>query len=114
MMRRQRGMISVERRKLMTSELSFCLTRAPMTPSEVSRRYSKGRVLGVVLRDVRGEEESAGVVVRGDALQQRQGVADPVGGVDRQRGRAQQRINGDDLLQQGRHDACVEASLVVA
>jgi len=26
------------------------LTRAPMTPREVSRRYSKGRVLLVVLR----------------------------------------------------------------
>jgi hypothetical protein len=61
-------MISVERRKLITEELSFCyepdivrkfwaaycngltLTRAPMTPREVRRRYSKGRVLEVVLR----------------------------------------------------------------
>jgi hypothetical protein len=74
MIRRQSGMISVERRKLITSELSFCynvnvskseirpdqtrkdhkgsltLTRAPMTPSEVRRRYSNGRVLLVVLR----------------------------------------------------------------
>ena len=33
----------------MTSVLSF-LTRAPMTPSEVRRRYSKGRDLEVVLR----------------------------------------------------------------
>lgn len=51
MMRRQRGMISVERRKLITSLLSFCLTSAPMTPSEVRRRYSNGRVLDVVLRN---------------------------------------------------------------
>lgn len=43
-------MISVESRKVITSELSFCLTRAPMTPSDVSRRYSNGRVLDVVLR----------------------------------------------------------------
>lgn len=50
MIRRQRGIISVERRKLMTSEFSFCLTRAPMTPKEVRRRYSNGRVLEVVLR----------------------------------------------------------------
>jgi hypothetical protein len=34
----------------MTSEESF-LTRAPMTPSEVSLRYSKGRDLDVVLRN---------------------------------------------------------------
>lgn len=48
-MRRQRGMISVVRRKLMTSEESF-FTRAPITPKEVRRRYSKGRDLEVVLR----------------------------------------------------------------
>jgi hypothetical protein len=42
-------MISVVRRKWMTSELSF-LTRAPMTPRDVRRRYSKGRLLEVVLR----------------------------------------------------------------
>jgi hypothetical protein len=47
---RQRGMISVVRRKLITSEESF-LTRAPMTPREVSRRYSNGRDLEVVLRN---------------------------------------------------------------
>ncbi len=42
-------MISVVSRKLMTSDESF-LTRAPITPREVSRRYSKGRDLDVVLR----------------------------------------------------------------
>lgn len=50
MIRRQSGMISVVSRKLMTSLLSF-LTRAPMTPREVRRRYSKGRDLEVVLRN---------------------------------------------------------------
>jgi hypothetical protein len=50
MMRRHRGMISVVRRKLITSDESF-LTNAPMTPSEVSRRYSKGRDFEVVLRN---------------------------------------------------------------
>jgi len=49
MMRRHKGMISVVRRKLMTSEESF-LTSAPITPREVRRRYSKGRDLEVVLR----------------------------------------------------------------
>lgn len=49
MMRRQRGIISVERRKLMTSGESF-FTSAPITPSEVRRRYSNGRDLEVVLR----------------------------------------------------------------
>lgn len=33
----------------MTSDESF-LTRAPMTPREVRRKYSKGRDLEVVLR----------------------------------------------------------------
>jgi hypothetical protein len=49
MMRRHSGIISVVRRKLMTSDESF-LTRAPMTPRDVSRRYSKGRDFEVVLR----------------------------------------------------------------
>lgn len=49
MMRRQRGMISVVSRKLITSDESF-LTRAPITPSDVRRRYSNGRDLEVVLR----------------------------------------------------------------
>lgn len=47
---RHSGMISVVKRKLMTSDESF-LTRAPMTPKEVSRRYSKGLDLEVVLRN---------------------------------------------------------------
>ncbi len=49
MMRRHSGMISVVKRKLMTSVESF-FTSAPITPSEVKRRYSKGRDLEVVLR----------------------------------------------------------------
>lgn len=49
MMRRQSGIISVVKRKLITSEESF-LTRAPMTPSEVNRKYSNGRDFDVVLR----------------------------------------------------------------
>lgn len=48
-MRKHNGIISVVRRKLITSELSF-LTKAPMTPREVSRRYSKGLDFDVVLR----------------------------------------------------------------
>lgn len=50
MIRRHNGIISVVSKKLMTSEESF-LTRAPMTPREVSRKYSKGRDLDVVLRN---------------------------------------------------------------
>eukprot|EP00967_Tisochrysis_lutea_P068230 scaffold89288_cov35-Tisochrysis_lutea.AAC.1 len=42
-------MISVDRRKLITSA-SSTLTSAPITPSEVSRKYSNGRVLDTVLR----------------------------------------------------------------
>ena len=34
----------------MTAVLSFCLTSAPITPNEVKRRYSNGRVFEVVLR----------------------------------------------------------------
>ena len=44
MIRRHSGMISVWRRKEMTSESSI-LTRAPITPRLVRRRYSKGRLL---------------------------------------------------------------------
>ena len=50
MIRKHNGMISVLKRKVMTSEESF-LTNAPMTPSEVKRRYSKGRDLDVVFRN---------------------------------------------------------------
>lgn len=50
MILRHNGIISVLRRKLMTSVLSF-LTSAPMTPREVSRRYSKGRDFDVVFRN---------------------------------------------------------------
>ncbi len=70
MIRRQSGMISVVRRKVMvgeellpvpcapgvpvgfiaTLEEGSFLTRAPITPSEVSRRYSKGRDLEVVFK----------------------------------------------------------------
>lgn len=50
MIRRHNGMISVVSRKLITSDESF-LTRAPMTPREVSRRYSKGLDFDVVLRN---------------------------------------------------------------
>jgi len=49
MIRRHRGMISVVSKKLMTSLESF-LTRAPMTPRDVRRRYSKGRDLDVVFK----------------------------------------------------------------
>jgi hypothetical protein len=50
MMRRHRGIISVVKRKLITSDESF-FTRAPMTPREVRRRYSNGRDFEVVLRN---------------------------------------------------------------
>jgi hypothetical protein len=69
MMRRQSGMISVVKRKVIVGDELFVfapggpagfmdtledgsfLTKAPMTPSEVSRRYSKGLDLEVVLRN---------------------------------------------------------------
>mmetsp|Transcript_37983 Transcript_37983/g.114814 ORF Transcript_37983/g.114814 Transcript_37983/m.114814 type:complete len:217 (+) Transcript_37983:329-979(+) len=50
MMRKHNGMISVCSKKLMTSE-SSTLTKAPMTPKDVSRRYSKGLSLLTVLRN---------------------------------------------------------------
>jgi hypothetical protein len=50
MIRRQSGIISVVRRKFITSEESF-LTRAPITPRDVRRRYSKGLDFDVVLRN---------------------------------------------------------------
>lgn len=67
MMRRQRGMISVVNRKVIVGDELFVLpgvptelietlaegsflTRAPITPREVSRRYSKGLDFDVVFR----------------------------------------------------------------
>lgn len=47
--RKHNGMISVVNRKLITSAESF-LTKAPMTPRDVRRRYSNGRDFDVVLR----------------------------------------------------------------
>ena len=50
MIRRQRGMISVVRRNsIVGGESDF--TRAPMTPSDVNRRYSKGRLFDVVFKN---------------------------------------------------------------
>src|SRR6187402_3528791 len=87
--RRHNGMISVVRRKLITSDESF-LTSAPMTPREVNRRYSKGLDLDVVFRkgykksgicagniscescrwgiECTIQEECPGLVVRSDTL----------------------------------------------
>ena len=48
--RRQSGMISVLSRKLITS-VSSTFTSAPITPSDVKRKYSKGRVLETVFRN---------------------------------------------------------------
>ena len=50
MIRRQRGIISVVRRNSIVGGESD-LTRAPMTPKDVRRRYSNGRDLEVVLRN---------------------------------------------------------------
>mmetsp|Transcript_18266 Transcript_18266/g.30019 ORF Transcript_18266/g.30019 Transcript_18266/m.30019 type:complete len:200 (-) Transcript_18266:70-669(-) len=50
MIRKQSGIISVVRRKLMTSESSI-FTKAPITPRLVSRKYSKGRVLLTVFKN---------------------------------------------------------------
>jgi hypothetical protein len=47
--RRLRGIISVVRRNCIVGGESD-LTRAPITPREVRRKYSKGRDLEVVLR----------------------------------------------------------------
>lgn len=102
--RRHSGMISVVRRKLITSELSF-FTSAPMTPSDVNRRYSNGRDFEVVLRNgykKRGiwavierlvvwmslrqmvahtiQEEASGLAVTSHTLEQSQRIAHSVGG----------------------------------
>jgi hypothetical protein len=41
---------NIVKRWIKHERLSLTFTRAPMTPSEVSRRYSKGRVFDVVFR----------------------------------------------------------------
>lgn len=134
MMRRQSGIISVVRRKLITSELSF-FTKAPMTPRDVRRRYSNGRDFEVVLRngykksgmcarmEISGglitncgialtiEEESSCLIVRRDTLKQCQCIADAVGGGGGELRWVEESINGDNLLQQGSHYAFVHESV---
>ena len=48
--RRQSGIISVDRRKVIVEGESD-LTKAPITPREVNLKYSNGRDLDVVLRN---------------------------------------------------------------
>lgn len=55
--------------------------------------------------DVGAEEEGAGVVVRGDALEEGEGVADAVRGVGGEGRRGEERVDGNDFLEKSRHDA---------
>ena len=50
MIRRHNGMISVVNKKLITSLESF-LTKAPITPRDVRRRYSNGLDFDVVFKN---------------------------------------------------------------
>lgn len=50
MIRKQRGMISVCSKKEMTS-VSSILTKAPITPRDVSLKYSKGLPLDTVFKN---------------------------------------------------------------
>jgi len=105
--RRHSGIISVVRRKLITSEESF-LTSAPMTPRDVNLRYSKGRDFEVVLRNgyrKRGicarkvsnciashgghtvQKKSSGLVMGCYTLQECEGVADSIGSSSGELGR---------------------------
>jgi hypothetical protein len=49
-------------------------------------------------RDVREEERGPGLGVRGHALEQSQGIADPVGLVGVQHGWVNRRVDVDDFL----------------
>lgn len=51
------------------------------------------------------QEQRSSLSVRSNALQQSKGIADSVGSSRGQLGRVQQRIYGDDLLQQRGHNA---------
>ena len=51
------------------------------------------------------EEERSSLRVRGDTLQQRQRVADTIASLSRERGRREQRIDRDNLLQERRDRA---------
>ena len=51
------------------------------------------------------EEEGSGVLVRGDALEQGQGVANAVRGVGRQSRRGEEGIDGNNLLEKSGHGA---------
>ena len=51
------------------------------------------------------EEEGSGVLVRGDALEQGQGVANAVRGVGRQSRRGEEGIDGNNFLEKSGHGA---------
>ncbi len=69
---------------------------------------ARGCMVGTMSVGIRtGQKQAARLVVRGHALQQRQGVADTVrGGRGELRG-VEQRVDRDDLLQERCHDAYV-------
>lgn len=50
MIRKHKGIISVYRRKLITSASSI-LTKAPITPRDVNLKYSNGRPFDTVFRN---------------------------------------------------------------
>jgi hypothetical protein len=51
------------------------------------------------------QEQGSGLIVRRDALQKRQGVADPIRRRSGELRRVEKGIYRDDLLEQGGHDA---------
>ena len=51
------------------------------------------------------QKRLSGIGMGGDALEQCQGVADPIRGMGGERGWSQQGVNRDNLLEQGRHGA---------
>ena len=51
------------------------------------------------------QKQSSRLAMTGHTLQQRQGVAHAIRGVRRELRRREERIDGDDFLQQRRHDA---------
>jgi hypothetical protein len=55
-------------------------------------------------RVLTAEEQSAGVVMRRNTLEERKGIANAVGGGCGELGRAQQGIDADNLLKEGGHD----------
>ena len=68
------------------------------------RCHGISRVDSVWAARLTAQEQATGFSVRGDALEQREGIADAVRSGSGQLRRVEQRVDGYDFLKERRHD----------